>query len=343
MDNNLVGMLPSSLGNLNKVVWINVKANKITGQAPAAIGLMENLEYLYLAGSPNMPPLTNKNPHHPGKTSPETNTFAGSILPPEWGNLSKLRHLELAQTEVSGGLPPEWSGMANIERLYLNGSRVESGFPGGNLTGPLPPEWSSMTKIFDIVLSDNPGLSGKLPPEWAAWVDIHVFRMSVHGIIGPIPSEWEAWANTIRFFSVRGAGGSTGRLTGAFPGWLLDDRSPHLHTLSMAFNNFTSIGAFDPPNITKSSIQVLDFYANTINAQFPEYSKNYWRTQIFDLSSGNSFSGEMPDDFFTNWDRLRNFSVAGQNIGGTLPTSFGTSSSTASTQRLSFNSAGFHR
>src|SRR5699024_5968164 len=48
--NNLRGELPASIGNLDKVVYLNTKNNHLSGHIPMEIGNMASLEWLILAG-----------------------------------------------------------------------------------------------------------------------------------------------------------------------------------------------------------------------------------------------------------------------------------------------------
>lgn len=347
-SNNLVGTLPESLGNLKRCVWLITKDNFLTGQVPVNIYQMTELKYLYLSGSVADPSLSDSG-LHPGKTSPETNTFAGSILPPEWGQLPNIDIIELAQSQVEGPLPKEWGQLSTLRKLYLNGSRVEGGWPGGNITGPLPPEWSGMTNIIQLTIGDNRGLTGILPPEWASMPMIH-FRLPAHGLNSTIPDEWSAWSPTIRLISIRGAS-STGRLTGKVPSWMYDGSAPLLHTTSFSYNNFERIDIDDDALLPGNAINVMSYSYSGVTQGFPNWIKRSRNMQIMSFSGGPmTITGAIDDDFFNNfdtdagvqrtWRKIRNFRFDGQPLGGTLPSSFGESSSSSSTVSIRLNGCG---
>ncbi len=44
-DNNLVGSLPSTLGNLTKLSWLFLDINQLTGSIPSTLGNLHELTY----------------------------------------------------------------------------------------------------------------------------------------------------------------------------------------------------------------------------------------------------------------------------------------------------------
>lgn len=347
-SNDLTGTLPESLGNLKKCVWLITKDNFITGQAPVNISKMTELKYLYLSGSVADPSLDDSG-LHPGKTSPETNTFAGSTLPPEWGQLPNIEIIEFAQSQVEGALPAEWGQMSTLRKLYLNGSRVEGGWPGGNITGPLPPEWSGMTSMMELTIGDNLGLSGTLPPSWHI-MPMRNFRLASHGVQSEIPSSWSAWGTQLRLFVARGAR-ATGRLSGNVPAWFYDGGAPIMHTASLSYNNFNRIDIADNVILPYAATQVMSYSYSGLTQGFPNWIKRSKNMQIMSFSGGDMvITGSIDDDFFYNydtdanvwrrWDRIRNFRFDGQPLGGTLPSSFGSSVSSSLTVSIRLNGCG---
>jgi Leucine-rich repeat (LRR) protein len=102
INNNLNGSLPSSIGDLDEVTYLNTKGNYLTGRIPTSIGNMASLKTLILAGrnyelGPYLkePPQNLDYAYHPGKYNSSTNRFSGTI-PASFGNLSNLLFLEIS-------------------------------------------------------------------------------------------------------------------------------------------------------------------------------------------------------------------------------------------------------
>jgi hypothetical protein len=349
-QNAIAGTIPESIGNLKHCEYVNVKRNMITGQAPHNIGKMTSLVTLLLGGQVEDPPTIFGTGHHPGKARKhiESNSFDGSNLPPEWAELANIKIIEFSQTRVSGSLPSEWSAMTSLEKLFLNGKRVNDGIEQGYLTGVLPTSWSTLVNLTNFTLNDNTDFGpAELPVSWSGMVNMRHFRIRRTNHFGDIPKAWETWEN-IRLFYTR-----NGSFTGELPAWLFDNRSPAIVTMEFAYNGFTSIEPVDFEGVTKNNINVLYLDFNQFGSPsnpvaFPNWIRPHRNMQNFSIrASGaysNNFIGPMVDDLFrastsplVYWQRLRNFRVRGQNLGGTLPSSFGLSRSDSSTQEIMFD------
>ena len=78
----------------------------------------------------------------------------GSI-PPELGNLTALKGLDLANNELSGSIPPALGRLTNLEFLSFESNYLE---------GVIPPEIGEMRNLRVLSLADN-NFQGNLPPE----------------------------------------------------------------------------------------------------------------------------------------------------------------------------------
>ena len=94
-NNNLIGTLPTELGNLSKLLILDLYGNSITGSIPPELGKLSSLFYLYLSG----------------------NSLTG-FIPPELGNLKYLYALALQNNGLTGSIPPEL-GNCNLQYLEL--------------------------------------------------------------------------------------------------------------------------------------------------------------------------------------------------------------------------------
>ena len=84
LDNQLSGGLPSELGQLVNLEWLDLDENHLTGAIPPELGKLANLEQLDL----------------------RENQLTG-VIPPELGKLANLEQLDLLENQLTGAIPPE--------------------------------------------------------------------------------------------------------------------------------------------------------------------------------------------------------------------------------------------
>ncbi len=110
--NGLSESIPSSLGTLTGLVYLDLSGNDLSGSIPPELGNLVGLTNLLLSG----------------------NDLSGSI-PPELGNLTRLQNLQLDYNELSGSIPPELGTPADLLTLYLNDNDLSGDIPSelGNL------------------------------------------------------------------------------------------------------------------------------------------------------------------------------------------------------------------
>ncbi|MEN8221296.1 MAG: Calx-beta domain-containing protein [Pseudomonadota bacterium] len=82
------------------------------------------------------------------------NSLTGSI-PPELGNLSKLKTLSLGSNDLTGSIPPELGNLSNLGGLVLSSN---------SLTGSIPPELGNLSNLKYLSLFSN-DLCGEIPVE----------------------------------------------------------------------------------------------------------------------------------------------------------------------------------
>ncbi|MQL97515.1 hypothetical protein Taro_030209 [Colocasia esculenta] len=126
------------------------------------------------------------------------------ILPPDLGNLSSLRHINLRNNRLQGGLPAGLlTGTRGLQSLVLSGNYISGPLPAeiGNLSylqnldvshnsinSLVPPSLLECRRLRSLDLSSN-NFTGPLPPAFGnSFVQLDKLNLSSNGFTGPIPA-----------------------------------------------------------------------------------------------------------------------------------------------------------
>jgi hypothetical protein len=129
-NNAISGALPLEIGRLSQLVHLDLSANEISGPVPPTIGDLSALENLDLSN----------------------NALTGAI-PEEIGKLAVLRNLYLSQNQFSSPIPESLGGIATLESIRLRDNQLEGGIPFG---------LGQLTALSEVDLSFNQ-LTGSAP------------------------------------------------------------------------------------------------------------------------------------------------------------------------------------
>lgn len=178
--NNLNGPIPSEIGDLSGLQALILQENNLTGPLPAALGDLPDLEFLQVfdnALEGSIPPELGRlaNVEDMGL---QVNRFSGPI-PTELGDLSNLNTLALFQNDLSGPIPPELGRLSSLTNLRLDSNR---------LSGPIPPELGRLSSLRWLVLGRNE-LSGPIPPQLGDLAELTLLSLEFNDLSGQVPPE----------------------------------------------------------------------------------------------------------------------------------------------------------
>ena len=244
---------------------------------------------------------------------------------PDIGHLASLEYLDLGDNLLSGSLPSEWSQLARLEHLSLSGNQLTGSLPsewsqlarlehlslsGNQLTGSLPSEWSQLARLERLSLSHN-GLTGPLPPAWGQLVHLELLSLSGNQLTGSLPSEWSQLARLERLSLSHN--GLTGPLP---PEW---GRLDSLQELNLSFNQLT--GPLPPAWGQLDSLQRFDLFDNQLTGSLPPEWGQLDSLQSLRLA-GNRLTGSLPPAW-GQLDSLEQLFLENNQLSGPLPPAWG--------------------
>ena len=287
-----------------------------------------------------------------------TTSDIGYLVPPELGNLARLRSLELGSNELVGTIPPELGDLVNLERLnlfdngltgtiplqlgslpnlvhlYINSNNLSGPVPSelGNidnlrtlslsandLSGPIPGELGNLTKLVNLYLRDT-DLSGSIPPQLGNLSSLGALDLRRNNLTGPMPSK--LLALSLRMFLFGGNQDLCAPGTAAFVAWL--DGIGHNDAERESFCNAADV------TVLKSLYELSGGSAwtasdgwlgdGTVEEWHGVSADSLGRVTMLDLS-GNGLAGRLPPtmDFLAHLIELR---IGGNtDLSGRLPLS----------------------
>ncbi|CAL5346391.1 unnamed protein product [Camellia sinensis] len=149
------GNIPSEIGNISNLAFLNLQQNGLTGFIPSTIKALGKLQILDLSN----------------------NRLQGSI-PDDICQLKNLGDLRLNQNELFGLIPECLGNITSLRYLYLNSNK---------LTFVIPTRLSNLKDILEINLSSN-SLNDNLPPQLGSFRVAILMDFSMNQFTGKIPS-----------------------------------------------------------------------------------------------------------------------------------------------------------
>lgn len=293
------GRIPPSIANITTLVDLELSGNFLTGQIPAELGLLKNLQQLELYYN-----------YH----------LVGNI-PEELGNLTELIDLDMSVNKLTGSIPASVCSLPKLQVLQLYNN---------SLTGEIPDAIENSTSLRMLSLYDN-FLSGHVPMKLGQFSGMVVLDLSENKLSGPLPTEVckggkllyflvldnmfsgvmpESYAHCMMLLRFRV---SNNRLGGSVPEGLLS--LPHVSIIDLSSNNLT--GTIPEINGNSRNLSELFLQRNKISGVItPTISRAINLVKI-DFSY-NLLSGPIPSEI-GSLRRLNLLMLQGNKLNSTIP------------------------
>ncbi|CAL5342987.1 unnamed protein product [Camellia sinensis] len=149
------GNIPSEIGNISNLAFLNLQQNGLTGFIPSTIKALGKLQILDLS-----------------------NNKLYGFIPDDICQLKNMGDLRLNQNELFGLIPECLGNITSLRYLHLNSNK---------LTFVIPTRLGNLKDILEINLSSN-SLNGNLPPQLGSFKVITLIDFSMNQFTGKIPS-----------------------------------------------------------------------------------------------------------------------------------------------------------
>ncbi len=298
--NNLNGMLPSEIGNLTNLIFLNISwNNKLMGEIPPQIGNLIKLKELSISNNQ----LSGVIPKEIGKLtllerlSLGSNQLTGAI-PIEVTNLTKLKDISLSQNQLSGEIPPEIGNLTNLTGLSIGNNK---------LTGAIPKSIGNLIKLQNIFMGGNQ-FTGELPVEIGNLINLRFLYLGSANLTGNLPLEL---GNLISLETLLL---NNNKLTGLIPSEL--GNLVNLRRLDLGNNTLT--GAIPPELGNLINIEDLRLEKNKLTGEIPSELGNL--SGLVDLYLyENNLTGGVPVKL-GSLNKLENLYLNNNQLSGKIPT-----------------------
>jgi Leucine-rich repeat (LRR) protein len=294
---NLVGTLPSSMGNFPLITVLSLSNNNISGTIPSEMRLLSSLETLFL----------------------DSNGLTGSISS-EFGNLKALLDLDLSTNGLWGTIPTELGQLSAMVDFYISENCLTGSVPTelgrlgsmtqlclyvNQLTGPIPTELGLVSLLDELYIYNN-YMTGPIPSQICLLTYLESFDLDTNLFSGSIPTEIGNVSKMLIIYLFQNM------LTGELPseiGMLTALQSMGLYANALSGNipstfanlgNLTTVYLYDnmlggsiPPSLMLLKLNAIDVASNQLTGTIPSELSLLGNLTLLTLSM-NHFTGTVP-------------------------------------------------
>ena len=246
-------------------------------------------------------------------------------IPPEFGSLSDLLHLNLSDNNLTGGIPMELGDLSNLQELYLSGNGLSGCVPDELLHIPNN-DFASLALPF---CSEHPCVSGGAVVDvtnTGLLADCETLLAARDTLAGTAALNWVADTPITEWDGVI-LGGTQQRvtrldlnrreLTGEIP-----TEFGNLTNLTKLLLNSNQLTGEIPDELgSLVNLQVLFLYSNRLTGEIPKELGNLDNLQTLWLG-GNQLTGGIPKEL-GNLANLQSLSLSSNELADEIPTELG--------------------
>ncbi|XP_022746479.1 putative receptor-like protein kinase At3g47110 [Durio zibethinus] len=287
-DNNLIGGIPPSLGNLSSLDYLQLAGNHLEGAIPNALGRISNLKILVIG----------------------QNNLSGTI-PSSIYNLSSMTYIDMGANKLSGDLAPEIGfAFPKLEILYIGDNQF---------TGTIPRSVINISGLQQFDIQTN-GFSGSVPDNMGNLQNLELFTIDYNHLGIGNAGDLDFLSSLINCSQLTLLAIHENRLGGVLP-----DSVANLSTkLDLLYMGGNRISGTIPEGIG-NLVKLTQFHIgiNLFTGNIPTSIGKLQNLGRFDLSV-NRFSGEIPSSIdIGNSKNLVELRVDNNNFTGEIPERLG--------------------
>ncbi len=296
-SNNITGNIPAALTQLTNLDYIFLRGNNLSGTIPNSIDQLSNLTYINLSAND----LTGSLPSSLGNLSNlqsmwlSENSFTGTI-PLSLTNLSQIVFFDLSNNDLVGQIPL-LANLPDLRYIYLQLNELDNSIPlfsnlpdlqrlylnNNNLIGSIPVELGNLQNLEHLHLHFN-SLIDNIPIELGNLQNLILLNLSYNSLTGSIPAELGDLQNVTDLFL------RNNNLSGSIPSELGNMAS--MQKLFLHFNQLSGIIPLELGNLTNMISLFVE--GNQLTGSIPSELTNLINLEAFAFEN-NNFSGEIPD------------------------------------------------